>query len=120
MIFDVYNWLMDDYLEQKSLIPAGNLLEIRFEEFELEPVKELERIYFNLLKEDFSAVKHYFSDYFTTQKSHKKNKYLVEDETITAIRKHLGKYIEMYNYGLPEDIQIRTPAGEQKETILND
>ena len=120
MIFDVYNWLMDDYLEQKSLIPTGNLLEIRFEEFELEPVKELERIYFNLLKEDFSAVKHYFSDYFTTQKSHKKNKYLVDDETIAAIRKHLGKYIEMYDYGLPEDIQIRTPAGEQKETILND
>jgi hypothetical protein len=108
MIFDVYDWLMTDYLEQKSLIPAENLLEIRFEEFELDPVKEMENIYSNLLKEDFLTVKHYFSEYFTTQKSHKKNKYLVEAETIAAIRKHLGKYIEMYGYELPEDIQIRT------------
>jgi hypothetical protein len=108
MIFDVYNWLMDDYLVQKSLIPAGNLMEIRFEEFEQNPVKEMENIYLHLLKEDFSLVKNHFSDYFHTQKSHKKNKYLVEAETIAEIRKHLGKYIEMYGYELPEDIQIRT------------
>jgi hypothetical protein len=107
MIFDIYNRLMDDFLEQKSLIPAGNLMEIRFEEFEQNPVNEMEHIYSNLLNEDFAAVKQYFSKYFNTQKSHKKNKYLVEAGTIEEIRKHLGKYIEMYGYELPEDIQIK-------------
>jgi len=107
MIFDVYNWLMDDYLEQKSLIPEGNLIEIRFEEFEQNPVKEMKNIYTHFLKEDFSMVKKCFSAYFKTQKSHKKNKYLVEADTITEIRKHLEKYIEMYDYELPEDIQIK-------------
>jgi hypothetical protein len=105
---------MDNYLEQKSLIPAENLLELRFEEFETDPVKEIEKIYSNLLKEDFSSLKNYFSEYFTTQKSHKKNKYLVEEETIESIKKNLGKYIEMYNYKLPEDIQIKTQEDEQK------
>jgi hypothetical protein len=108
MIFDVYNRLMDNYLEQKSLIPKENLMEMRFEEFEKDPVNEIEKIYSNLLKEDFSVIKNYFSEYFTTQKSHKKNKYQVEAETIAAIREHLGKYIEMYGYELPEDIQITT------------
>ena len=74
----------------------------------------MEHIYSILLKEDFSLIKHYFSEYFTTQKSHKKNKYLVEADTIAEIRKHLGKYIEMYDYELPEDIQIKTPAEDQK------
>lgn len=114
MIFDIYNRLMDNYLEQKLLIPAENLLELRFEEFETDPVKEIEKIYSNLLNEDFSALKNYFSEYLTTQKSHKKNKYLVEEETIEAIKMNLGKYIEMYNYKLPEDIQIKTQADEQK------
>ena len=108
MIFEIYNALMSDYFKYKSLIPPGNLMELKFEEFEQEPVTEIEKIYSNLLNEDFSAVKHYFSEYFTTQKSHKKNKYLVEAETIAAIRMHLGKYIEMHDYEIPEDIHIKS------------
>lgn len=108
MIFEIYNALMSDYLKYKSLIPPGNLMELKFEEFEQEPVTEIEKIYSNLLNEDFSAVKHYFSEYFTTQKSHKKNKYQVEAETIAAIRMHLGKYIEMHDYEIPEDIHIKS------------
>jgi len=108
MIFEVYNNLMGDYFKYKSLIPPENLMELRFEEFEQDPVGELEKIYSELLKEDFSNVKQYFSAYFKTQKSHKKNNYLVEEDTIKSIRKHLGKYIELYNYKLPEDIQIKT------------
>jgi len=113
MIFDVYNWLMEDYLEQKSLIPEGNLIEIRFEEFEQNPVKEMENIYTYLLKEDFSKVKNNFSEYFSTQKSHKKNNYLVDENTIASIRKHLGKYMEMYLYELPAEIQIKSPEAEK-------
>jgi hypothetical protein len=112
MIFDVYSWLLDDYLKYKSLIPPENLIELRFEEFEQNPVKELEKIYTNLLNEDFSKVQHYFSDYFKTQKGHKKNKYEVDAAEIDSIQKHWGKYIDMYGYELPEDIKIKTPAEE--------
>lgn len=114
MIFDVYNHLMDDYLELKSLIPQGNLMEIRFEDFEKNPVNELEHIYSNFLKEDFLKVKQNFSKYFNTQKSHKKNKYQVKADFIAEIRKHLGKYIEMYDYELPEDIQIKASIDDVK------
>lgn len=114
MIFDVYNRLMDDYLEMKSLIPEGNLMEIKYEHFEQNPVDELKHIYTHLLHEDFVAVKQYFTEYFSTQKSHRKNKYLVEAETIAAIRKQLGKYIDMYDYELPDDIKIRTSTEEWK------
>jgi len=107
MIFDVYNNLMNDYYTYKSLIPVGNLMELKFEEFEIDPVKEMEHIYSHLLKEDFSNVKQYFSAYFTTQKSHKKNKYLVDDAVIKTIQEKMGKYIEMYGYEIPEDIAIK-------------
>lgn len=108
MIFDIYLRLLDDYYMHKSLIPAENLMELRFEEFEQNPVKEMEKIYSNLLNEDFIKVKHYFSDYLKTQKSHKKNKYLVEEDEIESIRKHWGKYINLYSYDLPTDVTIRS------------
>ncbi len=108
MIFDVYSWLLDDYLKYKTLIPPENLMELRFEEFEKNPVLESGKIYDQLLKEDFSKIKHHFSAYFQTQKSHKKNKYTVDAAEIETIRRNWGKYIEMYKYELPEDVTIQT------------
>lgn len=107
MIFDVYKRLIDGYLEQKSHIPPGNLMELRFEDFELNPLKELEKIYAVLLKEDFSVVQQLFNDYFKSQIGHKKNMYLVDESELEAIHKHLGKYIEMYNYDLPPDVVVK-------------
>jgi hypothetical protein len=113
MIFEVYERLIENYSEQKSLIPAGNLMELRFEDFEKDPLKEMGKIYTNLLKEDFSKVRNYFTEYINTQKSHKKNNYQVDENTINSIRIHLGKYMEMYNYDLPAEIQIKTNEAEK-------
>jgi hypothetical protein len=107
MIFDIYNCLLEDYFKYKSLIPKENLMELNFEEFEQNPVKEMENIYTNLLKEDFSKVQHYFAEYFKTQKGHKKNKYVVDSDEIESIRKNWGKYMALYNYDLPPDITIK-------------
>jgi omega-hydroxy-beta-dihydromenaquinone-9 sulfotransferase len=76
MIFDVYNRLISGYLEQRSLIPPENLMELSFEEFEQKPLELMERIYNNLLKEDFTIVKQFFSDYLLSRKGHKKTSLL--------------------------------------------
>jgi omega-hydroxy-beta-dihydromenaquinone-9 sulfotransferase len=107
MILEVYNRLMNDYLEQKSMIPAENLMELRFEEFEQNPVMEIEKIYNELLNEDFDGVKSYFAEYFKTQKSHKKNKYIVDKDEIEAIQQNWGKYLELYGYTIPDDIKVK-------------
>jgi omega-hydroxy-beta-dihydromenaquinone-9 sulfotransferase len=107
MILDVYTRLMDDYLELKSLIPPENLMELKFEEFEENPVQALEKIYLLLLKEDFTKVQQYFADYFKTQKGHKKNRYLVDASEIEAIQNHWGKHLELYQYELPTEMTIK-------------
>ncbi len=112
MIFDIYNRLLDNYSEQKLLIPEGNLMEIRFEDFEQNPLNEMEKIYSNLLNEDFSKVKNYFAEYLATLKNYKKNSYSVNEITVNTMKKHLGKYMEMYNYGLPADIKIEPVTSE--------
>jgi omega-hydroxy-beta-dihydromenaquinone-9 sulfotransferase len=108
MIFDVYNRLMDDYLKQKSLIPPENIMELRFEEFEQNPVEEMEKIYTHLLKEDFLPVQPFFTDYLKSQKGHKKNKYRVDAAEIVSIRNHLGKFMELYQYDIPPEVTVIT------------
>ena len=106
MIFDVYNRLMEDYFKHKSLIPKENLIEIKFEEFEQNPVEEIKKMYTHFLEEDFESVKTYFSEYSKTQEKHKMNKYLTDKSTIDLIQKQMKKYIEFYNYHIPENIKI--------------
>lgn len=106
MILDIYKRLMNDYWQQKSLIPKENLIELQYEEFEKQPMIEIERIYAQLWKDDFECVKPYFESYLQSQKKHKKNTYTVDTIEIELIYKHLGKYIKHYNYGIPQEISI--------------
>lgn len=105
-IFDIYIRLLDDYQEQKSLIPPENLLELRYEDFEPKPLEKIEKIYTLLLKENFLPVEKYFRKYFKTQKNYKKNNYMADQQTIDRIYKHWEKYIKLYNYDIPSEIKI--------------
>jgi omega-hydroxy-beta-dihydromenaquinone-9 sulfotransferase len=113
MIIDVYNLVMNDYLEQKALIPPENLIELKFEDFEKQPMAEIEKIYNQLWKEDFAAVKPYFSYYLETQKKHKKNKYKIESAEMEMIQKHLGKPIELYGYSIPPEVIVTDTPKKQ-------
>ena len=108
MIFDVYKQLMDDYLEQKSLIPAENLYELKYEEFEKVPVEKMKDIYESLIKEDFNTVKDYFSDYFKSLSKHKKQSYKIDKSELDMIVKNLKKYMDIYGYDIPKDIKIKS------------
>jgi len=107
MIFDVYKRLMDDYIEQRSLIPQGNLMEIRYEDFAKNPVGNLKAIYDDLLGEDFEKIKEYFTNYLEKNKGHKKNRYEIDVKIINKITKELDKYMKIYNYELPDEIIIK-------------
>lgn len=106
MIFDVYKKLMEIYFSQKSLIPPGNLIEIKFEEFEKHPMIELEYIYNNLLDEDFSLAKPFFVDYSNAQKNYTKNKYRVDKKVVDKILVNWGKYMDIMEYNMPDDLII--------------
>ncbi len=110
MILDVYNNVMDDYLEQKSLIPPENLIELQFEQFEKQPMVELEKIYAQLWKDDFETVEPHFSKYLESQKKHQKNTYEIAASEMEMLNKHLGKFMKHYGYDLPSEIIISESA----------
>jgi len=54
-ILHIYEGVMRRFLAQRALIPVGNLVEIRFEQFEERPLAELRRLYETLQLPGFDA-----------------------------------------------------------------
>ena len=107
LIFDVYLKIMNDYQEQKALIPPENLIELKFEIFEKNPIAEIKRIYIGLLNDDFEAAKPYFTEYFDSLAGYKKNKYSVSESSLNKILKEWKYFLELYDYKVPEDIEVK-------------
>lgn len=73
-IFALYESMMQQYLQDRSQIPSGNLVEVRYETLEQNPMGELERIYEELSLPGFDTAQTAFRQYIEAQKSYQKNK----------------------------------------------
>lgn len=106
IIIDIYLRIMNDYQAQKSLIPPGNLIELRFEDFEKNPLPEIRKIYSELLDADFDSVQPVFSKYFDSLSGYTKNKYSISKARLEMIEKEWGHFMKLYGYGIPDDATI--------------
>ena len=107
MVFKVYTRMITDYLNQKNLIPPGDLLEIKYEEFEKYPEKFIKTIYTQLLHKDFDAVQDIFSTYFTSARGYIKNLYEIDRPFMDKINTRLKKFMDLYHYDVPEEVIIK-------------
>lgn len=105
-IFSVYLKLMDRYEQVKSLIPEGNLIEIKFETFEKNPLENLKQIYEGLNLNGFETAAPHFRNYLETQKKFKKNKNKISQKLLNEILDKWGHYMHKYEYKTPENILI--------------
>jgi hypothetical protein len=106
LIIEVYQRLLTDYQAQKALIPTGNLMELKFEEFELNPVDEVKKIYSDLLKEDFNLAEPYLVKYLNSLTGYNKNKYSVPRDSLNKIVSEWDHYMKLYDYDIPDDIVV--------------
>jgi len=77
-MLDLYAQMYKKYFNERSLIPEGNLIEIKYEDFIQNPLKNVKKIYTTLGLKNFDASKKLFSDYATSQKFFKASTYNVE------------------------------------------
>lgn len=106
IIFDVFAKIMQDYEDQKMAIASENLMEMRFEEFEKEPLKFLKTIYQDLLDDDFERCEPSMVAFLEAQKNYKKNTYNIERRHLDRINKEWGFYIEAKGYQVPANMNI--------------
>jgi hypothetical protein len=96
-----YEKLMLHYETDKALIPAGNLVEVRFEDFEINPLGEMMRIYQGLGLALTPEVQAQMQQYLQTVKGYKKNVYRLDRRTRRELARRWGFMIRRGHYEPP-------------------
>jgi hypothetical protein len=91
MILSWYTELYKLYERDLGLIPAGSLCEVKYEDLVSNPLESLENIYLNLGLPGFEAFRARVTPYLETQKSYKRNTYVLDAETKEKIRQRWGQ-----------------------------
>lgn len=102
-IFYIYQRLMGKFFEQSSKIPQGNLIHVRYEDLESNPLQEIRRIYAELAIPDFENVSSRFEQHVHKQKHYKKNRYrALTKQEVDKIYQHWNFTIDQWQYAVPE------------------
>jgi hypothetical protein len=107
-----YERMMRAYWAAKTSIPPANLVEVRFEEFERDPVAALETIYRRLRLPGFGEARDRFERHVASQGAYEKNRYALAEETIERITRRWRFAIERLGYAPPDEIR-RPLLGQQ-------
>ena len=99
-IVESYTKLYDRYESDKLYIPKGNLVEIKFEDFEQNAFDLTKDIYNKLDIPGFDAAEADIKKYLDKKKGYKKNKYKYNDETVHIVEKNWSKALEEWGYSL--------------------
>ncbi len=97
-ILEIYTRLYRKYETDKKHIPAGNLIEIKFEDFEADALTMTEKIYRTLSLPGFEEAKNDIAAYLETKKGYKKNAYQYAPRTVDLVEKHWDYALRQWNY----------------------
>lgn len=98
----IYKRMMESYFNEKKLIPKGNLVEIKFENLEAEPLYELESIYDGLNISGYKKSEKAFINYLKPLASYKKNVYEISQKIIDKVNSCWNFTIDKWDYEVPE------------------
>jgi hypothetical protein len=98
LILQFYPQLMQQYLANRALIPAENLVEVRFEELEANPLAETRRIYETLGLPGFSNAEPAFRAYLASVADYRKNEYRLTADVIDRVNRHWSFAFDAWGY----------------------
>lgn len=99
-ILSVYAKLYHKYEADKASIPAGNLIEVKFEDFEADAMGMTEHIYDALSIPGFADARGAIEQYVGGKKGYKKNKYKYDDRTVRLVQENWDFALKQWNYEL--------------------
>lgn len=93
-----YDQLMRRFLADRSLISAGNLVEIRFEDLEASPLAQLHQVYDGLGLPGFAAAESRFRAYLDSVAGYRKNAYELDGNVIAEVNRHWQFVFDQWGY----------------------
>ena len=99
-ILSIYAKLYHKYEADKQFIPEGNLMEVKFEDFEADAMGMTENIYRALDIPGFAEARGSIEKYVGGKKGYKKNKYKYDDRTVQLVQDHWDFALKQWDYSL--------------------
>jgi len=97
-VFEDLELMYRVFEEDRANVPAGQLMDVKYEDLVADPVGKLAEIYQRLELGDFGAVRGRLEAFVTQGKDYKKNRFLLEPEIEQQIRERWGFFCERYGY----------------------
>jgi hypothetical protein len=97
---DIYIRMFEKYFNEKDLIKKGNLVELRYEDFILDPLNQMERTYSVLNLDGFNKNKELFIKYINSQSVIKTQKYEIDEVTKNKIYNYFKSTIDKWDYNI--------------------
>ena len=93
-----YRELYDIYQEKKKFIPEGNLVEVKFEDYEKNPLEITERIYRQLNIPGWDEARSAIEAYVGNKKGYQKNSYRYDSRTVGMVNEAWGDILDAWGY----------------------
>lgn len=111
-----YSMIMEQWEKERSLIPKGQLIEVRHEDVTRNPVQMVQAIYESLGLEGWDRMKSTLERYAASLEGYRTNSYQFDSGFLHRAAPYLNEWAERYGYQTPD--QNRTtdqdhPSGER-------
>ena len=110
-ILSVYDRMMTAYVRDAQSVAPEQLIELRYDELDADPMAVLARIYKQLDLPDFDDAKPKFEKYLASVSTFTKNKFEYSEEAAAKVEARLGAYLEKWAYERPGG-GVKTPGDE--------
>lgn len=98
---DNFAVMMRRYLRDRESIPEGNLVEVRFEDIEADPLGELERIYRHLRLPGWEQARGPIAAYAATLSGYRKNRHRIDRDVVRVVDRDWGFAVRAWGYAPP-------------------
>lgn len=99
-ILSIYAKLYHKYEADKQFIPEGNLIEVKFEDYEKDAFGMTQHIYQQLNLPGWNESREAIEAYVGKKKGYKKNKYKYDDRTVKLVQEHWDFALKDWQYEL--------------------
>lgn len=97
-VLSLYQSHMKAYERTKSLVPEENLIEVKYEDFIVDPMPFMERIYEQFQLDGWEQAQVEFQRHFDSQRSYEANRFELSDEVIRTVNDHWDWIRELHGY----------------------
>ncbi|NET38899.1 MAG: sulfotransferase [Cyanothece sp. SIO1E1] len=101
IILKSYPRMMNALFKETASLPTNQFVEVRFEDFEAEPIDQIARIYKTLELNSFAAARTAFKSYLAAQGKYRKNRYQFSSAANQQVQQYWQPFIDRWHYQPP-------------------